>query len=194
MPKTKVSAKAVTESKTPKQILADKKNAYAEKAADKSSKTKVIKKSAPATGGMKDQDKKKIKFKSGTVALREVKRYQKSMDCLLPRAPFMRLVKAISQGYDYEMRFASQAIIALQEATEAYIVGVFEDTNLCAIHAKRQTILKKDMDLARRLRGDRNFDYVDRQPKDGTEQFLSLPYSNFAEAKKQLAHQVSLMQ
>ena len=63
MPKTKVSAKAVTESKTPKQILADKKKAYAEKAADKSSKTKVIKKSAPATGGMKDQDKKKQRFK-----------------------------------------------------------------------------------------------------------------------------------
>jgi histone H3 len=74
----------------------------------------------------------------------------------------MKLVKAISQDCNYEMRFASQALIALQEATEAYIVGVFEDTNLCAIHAKRQTILKKDMDLARRLRGDRNFDYVDR--------------------------------
>ena len=84
------------------------------------------------------------------------------MDCLLPRASFMKLVKAISQDCNYEMRFASQALIALQEATEAYIVGVFEDTNLCAIHAKRQTILKKDMDLARRLRGDRNFDYVDR--------------------------------
>ena len=55
-------------------------------------------------------------------------------------------------------------------------MGLFEDTNLCAIHAKRQTVMKKDMELARRIRGDRNFDFVDRQPKDGSEQFVSLPY------------------
>ena len=84
MPKTKTAAKAVTDSKKPSQVL-DKKI----KAAAAASKTKMIKKSAPADGGMK----KKMKFKSGTVALREVKRYQKSMDLLLPRAAFMRLVK-----------------------------------------------------------------------------------------------------
>lgn len=156
MPKTKISAKAVTDAKTPKQILADKKAAHA-------SKTKAIKKSAPATGGMKeDKERKKIRYKAGTVALREVKRYQKSMDCLLPRAPFLRILKQIAKEHNDEMRWNSQAVQALQEAAEAYIVGVFEDTSLCAVHAKRQTILKKDMDLARRLRGDRNFDYVDR--------------------------------
>ena len=74
----------------------------------------------------------------------------------------MRLVKIISEETDHQLRFQSQAIQALQEATEAYIVGLFEDTNLCAIHAKRQTVMKKDMELARRIRGDRNFDFVDR--------------------------------
>jgi len=105
---------------------------------------------------------------------------------LLPRAPFQRLVRSIVSDMDHELRFQSHALVALQEATEAYIVGVFEDTNLCAIHAKRQTVMKKDMELARRIRGDRNFDFRDHQPKDGHEVFLSLPYSNDKEALKQL--------
>lgn len=78
---------------------------------------------------------------------------------------------------DHSLRFQSQALQALQEASEAYIVGLFEDTNLCAIHAKRVTVQKKDMDLARRIRGDRNHDYRDLQPKTGDEVFLALPYS-----------------
>ena len=68
--------------------------------------------------------------------------------------------------------------MAVQEAAEAYIVGLFEDTNLCAVHAKRQTVLKKDMMLALRIRGERNFDYRDLQIKDGSELFLQLPYDN----------------
>merc|ERR1712210_188833 len=133
----------------------------------------AVKKTAPAAGGMKDG--KKRKFKAGTVTLREIKRYQKSVDMLLPRASFQRLVRSISLEMDHQLRFQSQA---LQEAAEAYIVGLFEDTNLCAIHAKRVTVQKKDMDLARRIRGDRLYDYRDLQPKTGDEVFLSLPYSS----------------
>ena len=76
---------------------------------------------------------------------------------------------------DHTLRFQSQALHALQEATESYIVGVFEDTNLCAIHAKRMTVMKKDMDLARRIRGDRMNDFRDMQPKTGDEVFLMRP-------------------
>jgi histone H3 len=92
----------------------------------------------------------------GTLALREIRRYQKSTELLLRKRPFQRLVKEVVQnlkphdGY----RFQSTAIMALQEATEAYLVGLFEDTNLCALHAKRVTIMPKDIHLARRLRGD----------------------------------------
>ena len=79
----------------------------------------------------------------------------------------------------------------LQEASEAYITNLFEDTNLCAIHAKRMTIMKKDMDLARRIRGDRYTDYRDHQPKDGSEVFFSLPYSSNKEELKLLSAQIA---
>ena len=82
----------------------------------------------------------------------------------------------------------------MQEASEAYIVGLFEDTNLCAIHAKRVTVQKKDMDLARRIRGDRNFDYRDLQPKNGDEVFLSLPYATDPEKMTMLKQQVRSME
>ena len=96
---------------------------------------------------------------------------------------------------DHELRFQSQALQALQEASEAYIVGVFEDTNLCAIHAKRMTVFKKDMDLARRIRGDRFTDFRDQMPKTGDETFLSLPYTNSRDpaAMRALKQQVSMM-
>merc|ERR1711934_91201 len=117
-------------------------------------------------------DKKNRKWRAGTVALREVKRYQKSVKNLLPRAPFQRLVRSICSDMDHELRFQASALAALQEASEAYLVGLFEDTNLCAIHAQRKTVMKKDMELARRIRGDRNMDYRDTQPKTGDEIFL----------------------
>ena len=94
----------------------------------------------------------------------------------MPRAPFQRLVRDIAQqAAAHEMRFQSQALVALQEASEAYITGLFEDTQLCAIHANRVTVQRKDMQLARRIRGDRRYDFVDRQPKDGSEVFSRLP-------------------
>lgn len=100
---------------------------------------------------------KKRVTKPGQAALREIKKYQRSTELLLRKLPFQRLVREVMLGDDRagEFRFQSQALHALQEAAEAYIVGLFEDTNLCAIHAKRVTIMKKDLQLAVRIRGER---------------------------------------
>jgi histone H3 len=95
----------------------------------------------------------------GTQALREIRRYQKSSDLLIRKRPFQRLVREIADGlrahgHLADLRFQSLALLALQEAAEAYAVSLFEDTNLCAIHARRVTVFPKDMQLARRIRGD----------------------------------------
>ena len=90
------------------------------------------------------------------MALREIRKYQKSTELLIRKLPFQRLVREVTQDFQLDLRFQSHAIQALQEASEAYLVGLFEDTNLCAIHAKRVTILPKDMQLARRIRGERS--------------------------------------
>jgi len=114
----------------------------------------------PPTGGAK----KPRRYRAGTVALREIRKWQKSTDLLLRKLPFQRLVREIAQDFqvtDYktgkpcDVRFQSTAILALQEAAEDMLVRLFEDTNLCAIHAKRVTIMPKDIQLARRIRGER---------------------------------------
>ena len=94
-------------------------------------------------------------FRPGTVALREIRRYQKSTDLLIRKLPFQRLVREIAQDFKNDLRFQATAILALQEASESYLVSLFEDCNLCAIHAKRVTIMPKDIQLARRIRGER---------------------------------------
>ena len=109
-------------------------------------------KAAPATGGVK----KPHRFRPGTVALREIRRYQKSTELLLRKLPFQRLVREIAAEFKADLRFQSGGLLAIQEASEAYLVGLFEDTNLCAIHAKRVTIMPKDIALARRVRGERS--------------------------------------
>ncbi len=91
----------------------------------------------------------------GTVALREIRKYQKSTELLIRKLPFQRLVREVAQDFKTDLRFQSHAIMALQEASEAYLTSLFEDTNLCAIHAKRVTIMPKDIQLARRIRGER---------------------------------------
>src|SRR3569623_1406231 len=101
--------------------------------------TKAARKSAPATGGIK----KPHRYRPGTVALREIRRYQKSTELLLRKLPFQRLVREVAQDIKHELRFQSSAVHALQEASEAYLVGLFEDSNLCAIHAKRVTIMPR---------------------------------------------------
>ena len=88
-----------------------------------------------------------LMFVVGTVALREIRRYQKSTELLIRKLPFQRLVREIAQDFKTDLRFQSSAVLALQEASEAYLVGLFEDTNLCAIHAKRVTIMPKVYNL-----------------------------------------------
>uniref|UniRef100_A0A0E0MCM4 Core Histone H2A/H2B/H3 domain-containing protein n=1 Tax=Oryza punctata TaxID=4537 RepID=A0A0E0MCM4_ORYPU len=135
MARTKQTARKSTGGKAPRKQLA----------------TKAARKSAPATGGVK----KPHRFRPGTVALREIRKYQKSTELLIRKLPFQRLVREIAQDFKTDLRFQSSAVAALQEAAEAYLVGLFEDTNLCAIHAKRVTIMPKDIQLARRIRGDK---------------------------------------
>ncbi len=120
---------------------------------NKSGAKKAPKKSPknPQAGGLK----KPHRYKPGTVALREIRRYQKSTDLLIRRAPFQRLVREIAQDFKSDIRFQQSAVEALQEAAESYLVGLFEDTNLCTIHARRVTIMPKDMQLSRKIRGER---------------------------------------
>nr|AFK37617.1 unknown [Lotus japonicus] len=100
------------------------------------------------------QGKKKRRNRPGTVALREIRRYQKSVDLLIPAAPFLRLVRETTRQLSFEVsRWTAEAVVAPQEAAEDYLVTMFEDGMLCAIHAKRVTLMKKDIELARRLRG-----------------------------------------
>ena len=136
MARTKQTARKSTGGKAPRKALA----------------TKAARKSAPAHGGVK----KPHRYRPGTVALREIRRYQKSTELLLRKLPFQRLVREIAQDFKADLRFQSSAVLALQEASEAYLVGLFEDTNLCSIHAKRVTIMPKDIQLARRIRGERS--------------------------------------
>ena len=99
--------------------------------------------------------KKPHRYRPGTVALREIRRHQKSTELLLHKAPFSRLVREITLGQEKDLRFQGSAMLALHEAVEAYHVGLFEDTNLCAIHTKRVTIMPKDIQLARCIRGEK---------------------------------------
>lgn len=99
--------------------------------------------------------KRPHRYRAGTVALREIRKYQKSTELLIRKLPFQRLVREIAQDFKTDLRFCSGAVLALQEASEAYLVSLFEDTNLCAIHAKRVTIMPKDLQLAQRIRGER---------------------------------------
>ena len=113
--------------------------------------TKVARRGKTEKGGVK----KPHRYRPGTLALREIRRYQKSTDLLIRKLPFQRLVREIAQDIKPELRFQSTAVLALQEAGEAYLVGLFEDTNLCALHGNRVTIMPKDIQLARRIRGER---------------------------------------
>ena len=104
----------------------------------------------PRTGGLK----RPMRYRPGTMALREIRRYQKSTELLIRKLPFNRLVREIVQDFKTDLRFQAATIGALQEVAEAYLVGLFDDTNLCTIHAKRVTIMPKDIELARRILGE----------------------------------------
>ncbi|KAF8745966.1 hypothetical protein AX14_004261 [Amanita brunnescens Koide BX004] len=129
--------------------------------ARKSTGGKAPRPSEPEAHPQDDGTHKKRRFRPGTVALREIRKYQKSTDLLLRKLPFARLVREIALDMTTDMgqygvaglRWQSSALLALQEATEAYLVALFEDANLCAIHAKRVTLMTRDIQLARRIRG-----------------------------------------
>ena len=95
------------------------------------------------------------RYRAGTVALKDIRHYQGSTALLIRKLPFQRVVREIAQDIKTDLRFQSAAILCLQEATEAYLVGLLDDANLCAIHARRVTIMPKDIQLARRIRGER---------------------------------------
>ena len=108
---------------------------------------------APRTQMYAGQKKRRPRrYRLGTVALREIRRYQRSSELLIRQMPFQRLAREIAQTHNPYLRFQSGAILALQESVEAYLVGLLKDSNLCAIHAKRVTIMPKDMQLAWRIR------------------------------------------
>jgi histone H3 len=114
MARTKQTARKSTGGKAPRRALA----------------TKTARRNQPATGGVK----KVHRYRPGTVALREIRRYQKSTELLIKKLPFQRVVREIAQDYKSDLRFQSNAVLALQEAAEAFLVGLFEDANLCTIH------------------------------------------------------------
>ena len=155
-PKPKPSAKSVREAQAElKRVLAKKREEERKKAA-----ARMAKKGGQqaSKGGVK----KRYRYRPGTVALKQIRRYQKTTELLIRKLPFQRLVREIAGDTEVirsplcgKVRFQSTAIMALQEASEAYLVGLFEDSNLCAIHAKRVTIMPKDIQLARRIRGER---------------------------------------
>ena len=152
----KPSARSVKEAQEElKGVLAKKREEECRKAAARLAKKGGQK--APK-GGVK----RSYRYRPGTVALKQIRQYQKSTELLIRKLPFQQLVREIAGDRDMitsplcgKVRFQSAAIMALQEAAEAYLVGLFEDTNLCAIHAKRVTIMPKDIQLARRIRGER---------------------------------------
>uniref|UniRef100_A0A8C8Z4V9 Core Histone H2A/H2B/H3 domain-containing protein n=1 Tax=Prolemur simus TaxID=1328070 RepID=A0A8C8Z4V9_PROSS len=135
MARTKQTARKCAGGKAPRKQLA----------------TKAARTSAPSAGGVK----KPHGCRPGTLALGEMRRYQKSAELPIRKLPFQPLVREIAQDFKTDLRFQSAAIGALQEASEACLVGLFEDTSLCATHAKRVTIMPKDIQLARRIRGER---------------------------------------
>ena len=136
MARTKQTARKSTGGKVPRKQLA----------------TKAARKTSPTSG---TNVKKPHRYRPGTVALREIRKYQKSTELLIRKLPFQRLVREVAQDFKSDLRFQSSAVMALQEAAEAYLVSLFEDTNLCAIHAKRVTIMPRDMQLARRIRNEK---------------------------------------
>ena len=123
-------------------------------------KTTAVAKTAKKGGkrkkaAKKDKKKKSFKWRPGTVAMRQIKAFQKTTGLLCRRAPFQRMVRAVASGHKEGLRWSKSGMAAVQEATEAYATGLLSDANLCALHAKRVTIQTRDLALARRLRGER---------------------------------------
>ena len=116
--------------------------------------TTIATKAARATAQKANAMRKPHRWCQGTVALREILKFQKNTDLLIRKAPFQRLVREIELKFGKSnLRMQSTAVLALQEAAEYFMVDVFSDTNLCAMHGKHVTIMKKDMVLACCIQG-----------------------------------------
>lgn len=136
MARTKQTARKSTGGKAPRKQLA----------------TKAARMAMRMCGGVKHAHR----YRPGTVALREIRKYQKTTELLIPKRAFQRLVREIAQDYRVDVRFQGSAMLCLQEASESYLTELFQDANLTAIHAKRVTIVPKDIQLSRRIRKERS--------------------------------------
>jgi histone H3 len=119
--------------------------------------SKAVKKHAAAMKREQAKTTKKAgRFRPGSVALREIRQYQRSTDLLIRKLPFQRLVREVAQTFRADLRMESKALLALQEAAEMYLVRLFGDSLECALHAKRVTLMPRDIQLAQRIRGERS--------------------------------------
>lgn len=141
MARTKLTTQKSTGSKTPQMQLA-------KKAARKSAPPrKSARKSAPATASVK----KPHRYRPGTVALQEIRRFQKATDLMIKKAPFSRLVMEIATEFKGDMKSTRNTSLALQERSEARLSSVLEKSNECAIHRGGVTIKRKDMELVAKI-------------------------------------------
>lgn len=138
MARTKQTARKSTTSKNQKRLS--------------TKQARISPKSSQSSLLQRVKTQKNDRFRPGVVALREIRRYQKSEDLLIPKLPFQRLVREIAEDFKTNLKFKSEALGAIHEACEAFLVGLFEDANLCAIHSKRVTIMPRDIQLVRRIR------------------------------------------
>ena len=132
MARTKQTARKSTGGKAPRKALA----------------TAAARKSAPGIAGQ--GIKRAHRYRPGTVALREIRRYQKGTELLIRQKPFQRLVREVAQEFQSDLRFTQDALHCAQEATEAFAVSMFDDAQINAFHAKRITVMPRDIQLARR--------------------------------------------
>lgn len=110
---------------------------------------------AGADGG-EAKARKPHRYHPGTVSLREIRRYQRSTDLLMRKSPVQRVIRQIAQtsaGPEVDVRFQRSAILALHEACESYLTGLFANANTIAIHSKRVTVEASDLLLAKELKG-----------------------------------------
>ena len=132
-----------------------KQTAVKSKSAKRALGNKKAKKSTGAASGAASGAKRAFRWRPGTVALREVRKLQKSTEALVAKAPFARLVREIAESHKAGLRFQASAVAAIQEATESFVVSLLSDANLSAVHANRVTAMPRDLQLVRRLRGER---------------------------------------
>ncbi|KAI5192841.1 histone H3 [Nematocida sp. AWRm77] len=134
MARTKQTARKSTGGKAPRKQLA----------------TKAARKSTGPSTGI--STKRPHRYRAGTVALKEIRKYQKSTELLIRKQPFQRMVRGLCQDKKPDIRLQGSALASLQEATESFITSLFEDAKDCADHAKRVTVMSKDLRLAMRIR------------------------------------------